>query len=193
MGAVLRVTQKPFAVFNREPRPSGNGSGTECGADPEVDAAVGTRFGNAGELRPVREHEARENDGERRQNIAPGHRPTFFGVAAVRHNGDEDRNDGHEHACERRTREANAHREQTIENEIADQRQLESIENFAAGELFKVFAKNPKEGKGNDAESDKASEGNQNGIVLREQKRRDVNQTPKSAGSYAEKHTCEHG
>ena len=190
---MLRMIEKPFAVVDREPRPGKNRSEAEAHADPEVFAPRGRRPLDELELGPVRDHEAREDDGQRRQNPAPGDAVAFFGVANVRDDRHEHGNHGHEHARKRCARKANANGEERIENDVPEKGKSERFEDVGTTESRDVFAKEPKAGKRNDPERDEAPESDKHGVVVRNEEGRDVDEAPERSGRNAEKNTRQHG
>ena len=189
---MVGVLKKPVGVVDREPGPGEDRGDAEADADPEGLPPAGARFRDHLEFGPVGDDEPREDDGQGRQDAAPGNRAPFLRVADVGDDGDQHRNHGHEHAGQRGARHADADREHRVEDHVAEERKLERLPDVGAGELFEFMAQEPKAGQRHDPEGDEAPERHEHGVVLRYEKRGDVDEAPESTRSDAQKNTDQH-
>ena len=183
------MREKPVGVLDGEPRPRDHGGDAEADADPEFQTRGLARALHVFEFGPVRDDEAREDDAQGRQNRAPGNAASFTLIADVRDDRDEHGDHGHEHARERRPRETDTDREKTVEDDVSEEGKSERLDDVRSGELSQFLPEKEKAGERHDSESDESAQCDEHGVVLRKEKRGDVDEPPERSGGDAEQDT----
>ena len=183
------MREKPVGVLDGEPRPRDHGGDAEADADPEFQTRGLARALHVLELGPVRNDEAGEDDAQGRKDRAPGNAASLTLIADVRDDGDEHGNHGHEHPRKRRPRETDADREKTVEDDVSEEGKSEGFYDVRSGELSQFLSEKEKTGERHDSESDESAQCDEHGVVLRKEKRGDVDEPPERSGGDAEQDT----
>ena len=94
-----------------------------------------------------------------------------------------------QYARERGARETDADREKTVEDDVSEEGKSERLDDVRSGELSQFLSEKEKTGERNDPESDESAQCDEHGVVLRKEKRGDVNEPPERSGGDAEQDT----